>query len=201
MMQILDPLLRALPALSADAVAGALALFLLVLAYLLLALRRLSGEAVTFYSVNIAVAVLAMLYLGPREGAAAIPLLSLWIVISVLGIAVTLRRPVRRMTVTMTTPHRGPRTAAAVRRGMQPLIDSFCADSDVICIDVDVPDEDGRAREVTLEPWTDGVGVDIRVDGVLAARVKDAVRIRPEQIRLLPRGRTGEAARIHRLTL
>lgn len=174
---------------------------LLIASYLLLAIRALNGESLAYYFTNLVAAGLVLTSLLVSSTVPAAVVVALWVAISGVGVAITVLRPTRRMRVTVTNPHRGPRTAETVRRGMQPLIDSFRPDSDVICIDIDVTREDGLHNEVTLEPWATGGGVDVRVDGVLAARVKGASRIRPDQIRLLPRTRTGEAARIHRLTL
>lgn len=176
---------------------GMLGVVLYAASYFLLATRRLSGESIWYYTLNLTAAGFVLMSLVANFHLASAMIQTLWILVSLFGIAVSYMERPQKVTIAITK-----RLGKVVRKRHKsvPVIETFFTESDRICIEVDGYRNNREHREIELTPITGGHGVDIWLDGNLVAHVENAETLNPSQVSLVPRSSGVSEGTVHWLT-
>ena len=169
-----------------------------VLAYLLIALRRISGNSVWYYGLNLSAACFVMVSLTASFNLPSALIQTFWIGISLIGLSLALLRPSEGVAITLTTPHSKAhiRGNAASSKDVV-IIDQFQDNTDSICIEVDGGADTMMHREIDLKRDPECEGIDIWLDGELLAHVKNAEDVSHDQVQLVPKTTSDRQARVH----
>lgn len=171
---------------------------LYVLAYLLIALRRVTGNSIWYYTLNLIAAVFVMVSLTAKFNLSSALIQGFWIATSGIGIFMVVLRPSRGVEITVSTPHKPAMQLGENHDARGPvIIDEFQSDLDSICIAVEAGPHEDFHREIDLRKSRTGTGIDLWMDGVLIAHVRNAVDVSPEHVRLVPKEEHSRQGKVH----